>query len=329
MQSRNLCVKCQRMGVESLNEKAVKPCGANFSSAVAKDFLLTAFLLFAKGVFCFMTDVIILIVKVVLITAFALFLGKKTGVFALGRAAAVIVFAALLFLFGAEIYSSFFRSDISLLIVFNSSFGNFTLDLSFFVRIFLLSLLLGLLCSVFGVKPSARIDSVRDLCALALLIAITVLLGIYATVRVGSAIKIPFKFISVFITAALFGPFWGGTVGALADIIAFLISPVGGAFIPQITMVEFFYGFVYGLFFYNLSSWGGFKTMLKIMLCVIFQIVVLNMALTTYLLMPIMQMDFNPLFVMRAPAAVINMALQMVIIALLSKYISTFRKILK
>ncbi len=276
-----------------------------------------------------MTDVLILILKVVLITAFALFLGKKTGLFALGRAASVIVFATLLLIFGAEVYSAFFRSDISLLIVFNSSFWSFTLDLSFFVRIFLLSLLLGLLCSVFGVKPSARISSVRDLCALALLIAITVLLGIYATLRVGSAIKIPFKFISVFITAALFGPFWGGTVGALADIVAFLISPVGGAFIPQITMVEFFYGFVYGLFFYNLSSWGGFKTMLKIMMCVIFQIVVLNMGLTTYLLMPIMQMEYSPLFVMRAPAAVINMALQMVIIAVLSKYISTFRKILK
>lgn len=284
---------------------------------------------FCERSFLFMTDVLILILKVVLITAFALFLGKKTGLFSLGRAASVIVFATLLLLFGAEIYSAFFRSDISLRIVFNSSFWNFTLDLSFFVRIFLLTLLLGLLCSVFGVKPSARISSVRDLCALALLIAITVLLGIYATVRVGSAIKIPFKFISVFVTAALFGPFWGGTVGALADVIAFLISPVGGAFIPQITMVEFFYGFVYGLFFYNLSSWGGFKTMLKIMLCVIFQVVVLNMGLTTYLLMPIMQMDYTALFVMRAPAAVINMALQMVIIAVLSKYISTLRKILK
>lgn len=276
-----------------------------------------------------MTEVLILILKVVLITAFALFLGRKTGLFSLGRAASVIIFAVLLMLFSAELYSAFFRSDISLLVVFKSSFLDFTLDLSFFVRIFLLAMLLGLLCSVFGVKPSARISSVRDLCALALLIAITVLLGIYATVRVGSAIKIPFKFISVFITAALFGPFWGGTVGALADIIAYLLSPVGGAFIPQITMIEFLYGFVYGLFFYNMSSWGGFKTMLKIMICVIFHIVVLNLGLTTYMLMPIMQMEYYPLLVMRAPAAVINMALQLVVLAVLSKYISSFRKILK
>ena len=276
-----------------------------------------------------MYDVFILVLKTLAVMAFALFIGHKTGLFSLKKAASVFAFLLLALLFGAELYSALFRSDISLKIVFSSSFASFTLDLSFFIRMFLLTLLLGILCSAFGIRPYVHISSVRDLCTISLLIALTVLLGIYATFRVGSAIKIAFKFIPVFVTASLFGPFWGGLAGALADIISYVISPVGGAFIPQITLIEFFTGFTYGLFFYKLNSWGGYKTMLKIVSCVVFQIVVLNLGLTTYMLMPIMQMDFNSLLVLRAPACVINMAIQLVVLTVMSKHITTFRKMLK
>ena len=69
--------------------------------------------------------------------------------------------------------------------------------------------------------------------------------------------------------------------------------------------------------------------MLKIVSCVVFQIVVLNLGLTTYMLMPIMQMDFNSLLVLRAPACIINMAIQLVALTVMSKHITTFRKMLK
>ena len=276
-----------------------------------------------------MSDVFILVIKALVIMMLALFLGRKTGLFSLGRGASVFVLILVTLLFGTSVYASLFRPDITLKIMFSSSFASFTLDLSFFLRLFLLTLFLGLVCSCFGIRPYVKISSVRDLCTLALLIALTVLLGIYATFRVGSAIKIAFKFIPVFITSALFGPFWGGMVGALSDVIAFVVNPVGGAFLPQITIIEFFYGFIYGLFFYKMTSWGGYKTMLKIVICVVLQIVVLNLGLTTYMLMPIMQLDFNSLLVIRAPAAVINMALQLIILSVMSKYITTFRKVLK
>jgi len=275
-----------------------------------------------------MSEMLIIVLKVLAIALVAFFLGKKTGLFSLDRGVSIVILLILMALFGTEIYSSFFRSDISLLVIFKSSFLNLTLDLSFFLRIFLGTLLLGLLCSVFGLKLGGRIKTVKDLCALALLIAITVLLGIYS-LRFGSAVKISFKFISVFITAAIFGPFWGGAVGAIADIVAFIVNPVGGAFIPQITMVEFLYGFTYGLFFFNLSSWNGFKTMFRVIVCVIMQITILNLWLTTHLLVPIMNMNFDALLVMRAISGVINMAIQLVTISVMTKYISSFRKILK
>ncbi len=276
-----------------------------------------------------MFDVILLAVKVLLIAMAAVFLGYKTGLFGLRRIASVIVFAVLLCVCSLDLYAQFFYPDITLLLIFKSSFLNFTLDFSFFLRIFIITLLLGLVSSVFGVKLSARIKTVRELCILALLIALTAVMAIYCTFRFGSFIKIPFKFIPVFVTSAIFGPLWGGIVGALGDILAYIIFPVGGAPIPQITMVEFLYGFTYGLFFFNLHSWTGFKTMIRIVVCVVLQIAVLNLWLTSFFLADVFEMQFENMLIQRAIPGVINMGLQLVVITVLSKYISTFRKVLK
>lgn len=276
-----------------------------------------------------MSEILYFVLKIIAIVIVAMYFGKKTGIFSMGKLPSFIALVILSGLFGLELYSSFFRSDISLVIKFSSSFLNFTLDLSFFLRILFATLLMGLLCSCLGVRLSARISSAKDLCTLAVLIAITVLLAIYGTIRIGAGIKVSFKFISVFITAALFGPFWGGAVAAIADVLAFVVNPVGGIFMPQITMVEFLYGFTYGLFFYNMSSWQGFKTMLKLIVCVILQIIVLNLGLTTYFLMPLMKMSFNNLLVMRSVSAVVSMASQLVVLSFISKYIQSFRKALK
>lgn len=276
-----------------------------------------------------MFDVLFMVLKVVIIVSLAMYAGYKTGLFSMSPLSSALVLAILACLFSLELYASFLRDDISFLIMFKSSFLNFTLDLSFFLRIFLGTLLLGLICSVFGVKPGRGINTVKDLCTLALLIAITVLLGVYCTVRIGAGIKISFKFISVFVTAALFGPLWGGAVGAIADVIAFFVSPVGGAFLPQVTMVEFLYGFTYGLFFYNMASWQNVKTILRVIVCVILQITVLNLCLTTYFLMPVMQMSFDSLLAMRSVSALVSMAMQLVVLSFMCKYISSFRRILK
>ncbi len=276
-----------------------------------------------------MLDIIFLVLKIVFIVFFAMYLGRRTGLFSLSPVVSALILALLACLFSLELYASFLRNDIAFLIVFKSSFLSFTLDLSFFLRIFLATLLMGLICSVFGVRPCDRITAVKDLCVLALLIAITVLLGIYCTFRFGSGIKISFKFISVFVTAALFGPLWGGAVGAIADVITFLISPVGGVFLPQITMVEFLYGFTFGLFFYNMNSWQNVRTILKVIICVIFQIIVLNLGLTSYFLMPIMNISFKALVGMRSVTALITMAAELVLLSFLCRYISSFRRILK
>ena len=92
--------------------------------------------------------------------------------------------------------------------------------------------------------------SVKDLCFLAMLTAITVILALFATIRIGNMIKIPLKFISVFITGVFFGPVWAGVSAAIGDLMNSLLMPVG-PFMPQIMMVEFLNGFAFGLFMYN------------------------------------------------------------------------------
>ena len=276
-----------------------------------------------------MSEVILLTLKVVIIVIAALFIGRKTGIFSLGTVASVICLIAMGLLFSLEIYGSFFRDDISLKVIFSSSFLKFTLDLSFFIRVFLATVLAGLICSAFGVNLSKRLSTSKDICTLALLIAISVLLSVYGTLRIGAGIKISFKFIAIFVTAVIFGPIWGGAVGAISDVVAFIVNPVGGMFLPQVTMVEFLYGFTYGLFFHNMNSWQGFKTMVKIMLCVILQIVVLNLGLTSYFLIPVMNMEYTNLVTMRSVSALVNMAIQLLCLGFISKYISSFKKALK
>ena len=90
----------------------------------------------------------------------------------------------------------------------------------------------------------------REICLFAVFTAITTILGIYATFRIGNQIKIPTKFISVFFTGVIFGPVAGGFVGAIADFLNSVLMPVGAP-LPQITAVEFLCGVVYGLCFYK------------------------------------------------------------------------------
>ena len=88
---------------------------------------------------------------------------------------------------------------------------------------------------------------------LSLFTAATVILGIYATFRIGNQIKIPFKFITVFMTGAVFGPLSSGLVAAAADILNAVLVPVGPPML-QITAVELFCGIIYGLCFFRAKN---------------------------------------------------------------------------
>lgn len=89
----------------------------------------------------------------------------------------------------------------------------------------------------------------KELCSIAMLIAVTAVLGfISGKLRIGTFSKFSFNFISVYFTAILFGPVVAGLVGLAGD----FISAIGtGPYLWMIGLIEFVYGFVFGILFYK------------------------------------------------------------------------------
>lgn len=165
--------------------------------------------------------------------------------------------------------------------------------------------------------------TLKKLCVLSLFTAITVILSVYCTLRIGNAIKIPFKFISVFLTASIFGPVLGGTVAAIGDILNVFFAP-SGAFIPAITLVEFFYGFIFGIFFYN-RSFKGKGYFLRTFLCTII-LLLTDLFITSFILTKVGYFpSFSASFTLRLPAGIIKAVIYAIFIIISSKYIEKFK----
>jgi len=144
----------------------------------------------------------------------------------------------------------------------------------------------------------------KKLCVLAMLTALTVLLAVYGTFRIGNIIKIPTKFITVFIAAAMYGPLWGGVVAALGDLLNAFLMPVG-PWLPQITAVEFLYGFIFGLCFYKKSETSY---LWRTILCALL-LTAIDLLLVSYLLVGISFPSYAVALVTRLPASAIKLAL--------------------
>lgn len=92
----------------------------------------------------------------------------------------------------------------------------------------------------------------KDICIIAMLIAVTAVLGfVSGKLRIGTFSKFSFNFISVYFTAVLFGPIVAGLVGVAGD----FVSAIGtGPYIWVIGLIEFIYGFVFGMLFYKKTT---------------------------------------------------------------------------
>ncbi len=96
--------------------------------------------------------------------------------------------------------------------------------------------------------------SVYSLAIIAMLLALRVVLGIFANLTLpafGNMVKLSPAFLPIAIAGSLFGPFAGGLVGALGDVISFMVAPTGGMFFPGFTISGFLTGVIYGFAFYK------------------------------------------------------------------------------
>ena len=91
----------------------------------------------------------------------------------------------------------------------------------------------------------------KKLCVIAMLMALTVVLSyLSGYMRIGTFMKFSISFVSVYIASALYGPLAGGFVGAGADIISCFVFPMG-TLVWEITLIECFYGVLFGIIFYR------------------------------------------------------------------------------
>lgn len=156
-------------------------------------------------------------------------------------------------------------------------------------------------------------SKIKKLCTVSMLIAVSVVLGAYLTVRIGGGIKITFKFITVFMSAYLFGPLVGGAVGLISDVIAFLLSPTA-SFLPQISAIEFVYGFIFGVMFHKKNI-----SILKIVICAAVQMMIINLFGTSYVLKGFFGDKYWTAVITRLPTAILNAVIQIASLSVLSK----------
>lgn len=168
----------------------------------------------------------------------------------------------------------------------------------------------------------------RDVCIIAMLIAVTVVLSFisgYLRTPVG---KLNISFVSVYVCAALFGPFAGGLVAAMADLISVWVS-ASGAPIPLFTIIEFINGFLFGLFFFEGARSDKrplWKTVIFALLCVIIQYA-FNL-LRVPVLAELQKLTLIETFIMRIPSTTLMLVVKFVGIILIEPHMASFKKVI-
>lgn len=105
------------------------------------------------------------------------------------------------------------------------------------------------------ITDSAKeLKSVYVFTAVAMLLALRVVLGFFANVTLpffGNSVKISGAFLPIAVTGVMFGPVPAALVGALGDIISFIVQPAAGGYFPGFTISGLLTGFIYGFVFYK------------------------------------------------------------------------------
>ena len=94
-----------------------------------------------------------------------------------------------------------------------------------------------------------ELKNVRALAAIAMLLALRVVLGMFANATLpmfGNTVKLSAAFIPIAVGGAMFGPVPAALIGALGDVISFVIAPTGGGYFPGFTISGLLTGLVYG-----------------------------------------------------------------------------------
>lgn len=171
--------------------------------------------------------------------------------------------------------------------------------------------------------------SVKELCTVAMLVAITVILSyISGYLRIGPVSKFNISFISVYVAGAAFGPWVGGIVAAMADIVSFLANPTG-PFMPWFTVIEFMGGFLFGLILFRGNrDRSRLNFVFRVVLCVVLQYLV-NI-IRTYMLAELYYGGkFLVTFVSRIPSTTIMAGVKIAALIIIEPFMDNIMRLTK
>lgn len=141
-------------------------------------------------------------------------------------------------------------------------------------------------------ESCAELKNVKCVVLAAMFGAISIVLGAL-TVMVTEYLKIGFSFLPNQFIFYLFGPFVGGTYGAVMDILTFIVKPTG-TFHPGFTLNSILSGIIYGLILYKKPV-----RIIRIVFANIANIIVVGLLLSTLWLISLTGMSFFAIFVPR------------------------------
>ena len=133
----------------------------------------------------------------------------------------------------------------------------------------------------------------RKIVLMGLLVALDVVAAIYLTITT-PFLKVGVSFIPISFTGVLFGPLLGGVGAAMADVLQYLMKPLGG-YIVGITVDAFLSGAVYGMLLHNKKP----SVARAFIACALSEIVISGVLTTFWLYLAIPGNTFLALFVPR------------------------------
>ena len=171
--------------------------------------------------------------------------------------------------------------------------------------------------------------STRDLCMLAMLIAVTAVLSFLSGLLKTPVGKLNVSFISVYVCAVLYGPIAGGIVGAMADLFSVLFA-ASGAPILLFTVIEFVNGFIFGILFYRMPKTQERKFITIVLLAILCSAIqyVFNL-FRIPILAEFQNLTYWQTFILRIPSTTLMFVVKIIGIALIEPYINKFIKLVR
>jgi ECF transporter S component (folate family) len=164
-----------------------------------------------------------------------------------------------------------------------------------------------------------KIFSTQMMAVLSVLLALEVIIARFGTIRPSESIKLSLDFIPVVISAILYGPIPAVVMSILADILGAFLFPVG-PFFPGFTVTAALTGLIYGLILFKNRSFP------HILLAVFLQQLLCSLLVNTFWLHVLYGLPYLPTLIARLVQCGIMIALQLVLIPIAAKTISSLER---